>query len=392
MAEKLSLFNLLSQAQDDGRNVDMAKLYGDVLVRKSLQMRKPLAIQLELLPICNFNCKFCYVKRTPQEIEESGNHILRFDEWKYYIDESAKLGASSITFTGGECTLHPDFIELYKYAYNKGFQVGIISNGSCITEEIINTFKEYPPSKVYITLYGMSADTYERNCSNGAAFEKVMSNINRLIENGFTVILNYTAGQENFCDLEKALAFARKKELAIFPSDALINKDKCDDETLEKELVNHKKYREIEHKHLSILRNIDYNEFEKSYFSSFSQPVPASEPGLQCNAGRCSYTVNWMGKMKPCANFDIYQVDPRDIGFEESWNKLVEWADSIPLLNDCENCIFQTKCRRCAALHYGDMGEFGKVSPRFCFKKLYPEEAAASQARYDQMKANGEIE
>ena len=46
----------------------------------------------------------------------------------------------------------------------------------------------------------------------------------------------------------------------------------------------------------------------------------------------------------------------------------------------------------CPALHYGDMGEFGKVSPRFCFKKLYPEEAAASQARYDQMKANGEIE
>lgn len=390
--KKLSLFDLLSQAEAAGGNVDMAKLYGDVLIRKSSKMRKPLAIQLELLPVCNLNCKFCYIRMTPEEVKKSGNHIMRFDEWKHYIDESVRLGTSSVTFTGGECTIHPDFLSLYEYAYCKGLEVGIISNGSCITDEIITLFKKFPPSKIYITLYGMSSETYEKTCGNGTAFKKVMLNIDRLHDNGFTVILNYTAGQENFCDMEAVLAYAREKKLAIFPTDALTNSGRCDESVLERELVNYKKYRILEHQHLSILKGIPFEEFEKSYFSGFSEPIGAEGKGLQCNAGRCSFTVNWLGKMKPCANFDSFQVDPRETGFEVAWNKLVEWADSIPLLEECEDCIFQPKCRRCAALHYGDTGEFGKVSPRFCFKKLYPKEAAKMQARYDTMKANGEIE
>ncbi|MBQ8078262.1 MAG: radical SAM protein [Eubacterium sp.] len=392
MADKLSLFDMLSQAEKSADKANMAKLYGEVLIRKSLKVRKPLSIQLELLPLCNFSCSFCYVKRTPAELEKSGERILRFDDWKYYIDESVKLGVSSITLTGGECTIHPDYEKIFRYAYGKGLQVGMISNGSNITDDILELFKELPPSKIYITIYGMSAETYERTCGNGAAFEKVMYGVDKLVELGCNVILNYTAGKDNFCDMEAVLAYARKKKLAVFPTDALIVKDKSTGANLEKELVDYKKYKILEHQHLSILRNKSFDEFEKNYYSSFDKPLKSTEPGLQCNAGKCSFTVDWHGMIKPCANFDDFTFDPHKIGFAECWQKLNEWADSIPLLEECETCIFQQKCRRCAALHYGDMGEFGKVSPRFCFKKLYPKEAAAAQAKYDEMKANGEIE
>ena len=272
MDSKLSLFDLLSQAEKSDKKVDMAKLYGEVLIRKTVNDRKPLAIQFELLPLCNFNCSFCYVKRTPEELKKNGQQIMRFDDWKYYIDESVKLGASNITLTGGECTIHPDFTEIYKYAYSKGLEVGMISNGSNITDEILSVFKQFPPSKIYITIYGMSAETYERTCGNGAAFEKVMSNIDRLTELGCNVILNYTAGKDNFCDMEAVLAYAREKKLAIFPTDALIVKDKSTNEILSDELVDYKEYKVLEHKHLSIMRGIPFDEFEKSYFSSFSEP------------------------------------------------------------------------------------------------------------------------
>lgn len=386
--KKISLFDLLSQAEKNGRQDDMMKLYGEVLARKSNQSRQPLAAQLELLPICNFRCKFCYIRMTPEELAQSGRQLLRFDDWKWYIDAVSELGVSSVTFTGGECTIHPDFLRLYEYAYQNGLQVGMISNGSMITDEILSLFDRCPPSKIYITLYGMSGDTYEQICGNGAAFSRVMDNIDHLLAHKFNVILNYTAGKENFCDLDAALAFAREKKLSIFPTNALQQQGKCDKETLAAELVDYDEYQKIEHRHLSILRNQPFDEFERRYYSTFSEPIPSEKPcGLSCNAGRCSFTVNWQGRMKPCANLDLITVDARETGIQNAWDQLVAWADQVPILTECETCIFQSKCRRCVALHYGDMGEFGKVSPRFCFKVLHPKEAAEMQAHYDEEKA-----
>lgn len=386
--KKLSLFDLLSQAEASEKKVDLSRLYGEVLAQKSNAARQPLAAQMELLPLCNFRCKFCYVRMSPAELAQSGGRLLRFADWKWYIDEACKLGVSSVTFTGGECTIHPDFLQIYEYAYEKGLQVGMISNGSMITDEILALFDRCPPSKIYITLYGMSADTYAALCGDGAAFARVMANIDRLRTHKFNVILNYTAGKENFGDLETALAFAREKKLTILPTNALQLQGKCDAQTLQAELVDYYAYQKIEHRHLSLLREEPFEAYERRYFSTFYDPVPSEAPrGLGCNAARCMFTVSWQGRMKPCANFDLFTVDPRETGMQAAWEQLVAWADQVPVLEECETCIFQPKCRRCAALHYGDMGEFGKVSPRFCFKVLHPKEAAQMQADYEAKKA-----
>ena len=393
----MSLYDLLSKTekersgQDD--SVKIARIYNHYLSAKSNEIRQPKSIQLELLPICNFSCSFCYIRKSYDDLEAKGQHILRFDEWKYIIDEALKLGIDGISFSGGECTLHPDFIKIYKYAYENDLQISLITNGSCITDEIINMFVQYPPSNIRITIYGISADTYERTCGNGAAFEKVMSNIARLTEKGFTVILNYTAGKDNFCDMEAILAFAREKRLSIVPTDALINCGNCNDEILDEELVDYKEFSRITHKHLCAVTKQDYYEYEKSYYTSFVVPKKSdNEKGLLCSAGKSLIFINWQGLMTPCVGFEEVSFDPFNNSFLECWKQVMKWTDTVPALKECEECIFQLKCPRCFALHYGDMGEFGKVSPRFCFKKLYPEEAAASLAKYEEMKANGEIE
>ncbi|MBR0413069.1 MAG: radical SAM protein [Eubacterium sp.] len=390
MAAKLSLFDILNQAQQSGS--DVAEIYKKAMRKKSDNLRVPVGVQLELLPVCNFNCKFCYVRMSNEEVKKSGHHIMRFNEWKRYIDECVKFGTNRLIFSGGECTLHPDFIELYEYAYNCGFEMGLITNGSCITEEIFELFEKYPPSEIHITLYGMSSEVYERNCGNGAAFEKVIKNINRLKDRGFNLFLNYTVGKENICDLEAACEYAKEKKIFLKSTNTLFNMGKCDSETIEAELAGQKEFNNITHKYYSSLKNVSFDEFEESYFTSFMIPLsglPAK--GLRCSAGRSGFDVNWLGEIRPCTSID-YKLDPKKIGFNECWEKINEWVDNVPILEECDDCIFQNKCMLCPALHYGDMGEFGKVSPRFCFKKLYPEEAAASLAKYEEMKANGEIE
>ena len=88
-----------------------------------------------------------------------------------------------------------------------------------------------------------------------------------------------------------------------------------------------------------------------------------------------------------CPGLPFEPIDPHEKGFEECWKEMVEWADNVPILEECEDCIFQGKCTSCVATHYGDMGEFNKVSPLRCFEKLYPEAAAKAQAAYDREQA-----
>ncbi|MEE0875638.1 MAG: radical SAM protein [Ruminococcus sp.] len=385
MDNKISLFDLLKQAENAKVSVsDKAKLYSDVLVQKSITNRRPLAIQLELLPVCNFNCKVCYIRMTFDEVKQSGQRVLRFEDWKYYIDAAAELGVYSITFTGGECTIHPDFIQIYQYAYQKGIQVGMISNGSSITPEIMDLFENCPPTKVYITLYGMSNDTYERFCGV-RAFDKVMRNIDALRSKKINVILNFTVGKENLYDLEKALRFARDNQIAIFPNNSLQVSRKFTTEALEREGADYYLYEKLEHEHLSKYYHMSFEEFENGFLGDVSIPYfDEQTKGLHCNAGRCMFTVNWKGEMQPCASIYWYTQNPHEVGgIEQAWENLVAWADEVPALEDCKTCIFQHKCRLCVALHYCDMGEYGKVSPRFCFKALHPKEAAKLQTEYD---------
>lgn len=383
MEKQLSLFDILSKAKDT--DVNLENIYKEVLRYKNIVNRIPTGVQIELLPVCNFNCKFCYVKMTYEEVKSSNHHVMGIEEWKWYIDELTKLETAKVTFSGGECTLHPDFIKIYEYAYQKGFDINLITNGSCITDEIIALFEKYPPSKINVTLYGMNKDTYERNCGAGFAFDRVIKNIHLLNEKGFNISLNYTVGKENFCDLEKAINFAQKNEITLLPTNALYNVGKCNEQIINEEYVDNKIFDKIAFRYFSSQMNMSFDEYEKAYLYSYVEPQSSNMPGLTCNAGRCGFDINWKGYVRPCANFDFIQFDPRKLGFRKCWKKLVEWADQVPILEECEECIFQAKCRRCAALHYGDMGEFGKVSPRFCFKVLHPIEAATAQAEYNRM-------
>ena len=84
----------------------------------------------QLTPVCNLRCRMCYARLGPRDIARRGKRILRFEQWKWYIDEAVKEGLTELSLTGGECTLHPDFREIYAYAYDRGLQITVLTNGS----------------------------------------------------------------------------------------------------------------------------------------------------------------------------------------------------------------------------------------------------------------------
>jgi organic radical activating enzyme len=87
----------------------------------------PVMAHISLINACNLTCSFCCFAN--RDLSER----LSFEKIKKALDSFKKIGVTGVEFTGGgEPTLHPDFIEIVKYAHNLGFKLGICTNGVTI--------------------------------------------------------------------------------------------------------------------------------------------------------------------------------------------------------------------------------------------------------------------
>ena len=120
-----------------------------------------------------------------------------------------------LLFTGGEALLHKDFKKIYLAVRRMGLFISINTNGTILNDSWIEFFKEYPPSKFNITLYGGSNEAYERLCGNPKGFDQVKWAIEALQQANIEVLLNCTISKQNAFDMENMFAFAREHKLTL---------------------------------------------------------------------------------------------------------------------------------------------------------------------------------
>ena len=118
------------------------------LYQKAEKDKIPLSGTFELSPLCNFNCKMCYIKMTTEEMKKCQEEVMTLEKWKEIADRARKEGMLYLLLTGGEPFLWPDFWELYDYLTELGFVISINTNGSLIDDRIIARLREKPPSKI----------------------------------------------------------------------------------------------------------------------------------------------------------------------------------------------------------------------------------------------------
>lgn len=174
----------------DVKEIYYESLLTKMLFQKSSIKKIPLSGTFELSPVCNFDCRMCYVRKSPEEVKCHNRKMLNLEQWKKIADQAENAGMLYLLLTGGEPFLWPDFWELYMYLSKKGFLISINSNGSLIDEGVIEQLKERPPIRINITLYGASNATYEKLCKASNGFDKVDRAINLLKETGISVKLN----------------------------------------------------------------------------------------------------------------------------------------------------------------------------------------------------------
>ena len=351
--------------------------YEKYLCDQAFATATPISGTLELLPTCNMNCRMCYVRMSPEEMKRQGR-MLGADEWLRIADEAAGKGALFLLLTGGEPLLYPEFLKIYEGVRKRGICVTINTNGTLITEELADAWKENLPRRVNISLYGSSDSVYAELCGNPKGFTQVMHGIHLLKERNIPVKLNCTLTPQNREDMGNIIRISEELELPVsmptymFPparktEEAAhiqeLNKYRLSPEeaALEQQKSMYKAYHQepdYEQRMQFILDEIDRRGAKKE--------MVAPPGGFLCTAGVSSFWVNWKGELTPCGMMETPVRNLLEQDFGSAWEEIHEESSRIFTSTECFNCKYRKVCHTCAASARAETGDDGNTVPYHC--------------------------
>ena len=359
----------------------------EYLHTKAARLGIPLNGTFEVTPLCNMNCRMCYVRMDREQ--EEAIAPLRTAEQSLELGRTAKeRGMTYLLLTGGEPFLRPDFRQIMQGLHRMGFVLSINSNGTMIDEKTVEWLKETPPIRINITLYGASDETYGRLCRNPQGFTQVTKAIRLLKEAGILVKLNCSVTPYNAEDLEQIFAFAEKEELVVQATSYMFpplrrdaskvgwnDRFSAEESAIQEAWINvYQNGREAYLKHMESEEMVSLSgDIEED-----CMPVDEETPGngdsekkegerIRCRAGKCSFWVTWDGRFLPCGMLPGENaLNVFEAGFDAAWEQAKAEAAAIRLPVRCSTCSLKDKCRACAAMVYTESGNYHDVPVYRC--------------------------
>lgn len=351
----------------------MDEFQGFSTVERSLMARAsaakaPVSGSLELLPLCNLNCKMCYVRLSPEEMKRRGRLRSR-EEWLEAARQMQQAGVLFLLLTGGEPLLFPDFRELYLELRKLGFVLTINTNGTLINEEWADFFARYKPRRINITLYGADAKAYGALCGYPQGFEKVVSAVKLLRQRKVDVKLSTSVTPDNAADLDNMFAIARELEVPLgvdtymMPATRERELPFCEQSRLGPEDAARARVEAMKLEWPDTFREIAAGQVRAvdTFQITSTDPRP-----ITCFAGNCSFSVSWQGELHPCVILTEPAMNIFDRGFQAAWDHLVENTRPIRLHPDCSVCPMQSLCRTCAACALLEGGSYDAKPEYMC--------------------------
>lgn len=354
---------------DDGSPVKKQKELMRFLDIKAREKGIPMGGHFELTPLCNFDCKMCYVHLTKEQLH--ARPLVTTDEWKSIMHQAWEAGMLTAILSGGECLAYPGFRDIYLYLQDLGVLVTILTNGYFLDEEWIQFFQAHPPVSICVTLYGSNEDVYER-VTGHRAFETVVSHLKMLKETDLPVHVLITPNRylgENVFEtmrLTKLLGYDIRVNTGLLPAREETGRSDQDHD------VDLSFYVRI-HRYIQYLKGETSTETEipEDRLPPVGGPYHScTETGLKCGAGLSDFFINWQGMMSPCDELSIVQCDVLKEGFPEAWRFINREAKAWPMVPECKECAYEKVCGVCASKVLR-CGKPGKQPLAYCERAKY---------------------
>ncbi|MCX6744496.1 MAG: radical SAM protein [Candidatus Parcubacteria bacterium] len=175
-----------------------------------------IKIFLRISRSCNQNCIFC-------PIDNTGSNFFSFAQLKKIIDKiNTSYSAQNKEFilTGGEPTLHPDYIKLIRYILkDKKSEITVQTNAVLLSrEENVKPFSKEKRVKYFVSFHSHQENIYDLITGTKDNYDLVIKGLLNVFSTGQNYIaLNCVINHYNFDILEDYLKFIKQKFGSIRP-------------------------------------------------------------------------------------------------------------------------------------------------------------------------------
>lgn len=300
------------------------------VLRILCEHRIPINVQFEITQKCNFDCYYCYEKNLRSSKE------INLEQVKNILDQLEAMGILFVELTGGEPLVRKEFLEILRYMNQKGFFISIITNGSCLTEEMAKEMANGNVASIRLSLLAGEENVCDKLTNVQGSFQKTIGAAKLLKKYNIPFTLTSVITKENvnlyeeYKQLEEELGI--KISYGMNVGTTLTGYDPV------------KQY-ELTMEHAKMLEP----------FIKTNGKVDNNAEYI-CGAGKCKFAIDNQGNIIPCAKSRSIIGNILEEKFEDIWNseRLKRVLEQELTRNEkCLKCEKRNYCEAfCPALYH----------------------------------------
>ena len=329
----------------------------DQLSKKARAAPQMVQAMVELTYGCNLRCVHCYNPTHEAKNELSTDEVLRT------LDGLAAQGCLRVGFTGGEVFTRRDAVEIMRHAKRLGLLTNILTNATTITPSLADQIRLLEPYQVDVSVYGATAEAYERVTRVPGSFARFVRGVDLLTERRVPLLLKLCLLTLNVHEHHAMREFATTRDLRYQVSPDVHPRVDGSVEPLAYRLTPEQVF-EIWRQESG--ERVRQRQMESGPAGSSrlepSSPKPSSperssidegacrfaEEVFHCRCGKSSAAVTPYGKLNLCLSIYHPQYDLTNGSLKEGWNQLVDLVNSAnpgPSY-ECHQCPLTPHCTR----------------------------------------------
>jgi MoaA/NifB/PqqE/SkfB family radical SAM enzyme len=159
---------------------------------------------VRLTKVCNNNCLFCLDK------DAQNGTMISITEIKEKLLDGRKKEISQVVLSGGEATVHPDFLEIIKMAKDAGYQyIQVITNGRMFAyRNFLESAVKAGLDEVTFSMHGHNEKLHDTLTQINGSFQQAISGLmNALSVEGLIVNIDVVINKQNYKHLADIIKY-----------------------------------------------------------------------------------------------------------------------------------------------------------------------------------------
>lgn len=296
------------------------------ILEDALRNEIPVSATIELLTVCNWRCKHCYI---PNHNDKG----MSYEQITNILDDLRDIGVFQLVLTGGELLLRNDILDIVEYARNKHFRVNILSNSSLMTDEIAARLAELYITDYSLTIFSLDEEIHDGITNSKGSLKATLRAVEILNKFKIPIEIKTPLLSANYKEFIKVKEFCDNNGFMFTTSPCIFPKIDGDMSPLNFTLDSNQ-----------------LNEIIVDSDKAVNYKALYEIPYYMCATLRHSLAISSNGDVFPCNSFykkvgNILETSIKEIWSSELYSSLrnLKSSDS-KYCNDCELVSFCEKC------------------------------------------------